>query len=94
MIVEEAIEYFCNRYIVVGSSLNPPEEICRKHNTAVGMAICALEKRNPKKVISDGKGKYYCPSCGKSALTDTGDSFVDYRLSYCDNCGQRLEWDE
>lgn len=58
------------------------------------MAIQALEKQIPKKVVKDGKRSYKCPCCGESAKTETGDSFIDYRLDYCDGCGQKLDWSD
>lgn len=56
-------------------------------------AIEALEKQIPKKVVSD-KNIYICPNCGASAETDCGDDMLDYRLNYCDNCGQKLDWSD
>ena len=56
-------------------------------------AIEALEKQIPKKVLTD-KNIYLCPNCGESAETDCGDDMLDYRLNYCDNCGQKLDWSE
>ena len=58
------------------------------------MAIQALEKQIPKKVVKDRKRSYKCPCCGESAKTETGDSFIDYRLDYCDSCGQKLDWSD
>lgn len=53
------------------------------------MAISALEKQIPKKYeIKDGVP--YCPCCGEIATTNTGDSFLDYWLRFCNECGQRL----
>lgn len=56
-------------------------------------AIEALEKQIPKKVIED-KNIYLCPICGANVETDCGDDMLDYRLNYCDNCGQKLDWSE
>lgn len=61
---------------------------------ALDVAIQALEKQIPKKVVKDGKWSYKCPCCGESAKTETGDSFIDCRLDYCDGCGQRLDFKE
>lgn len=58
------------------------------------MIVQALEKQIPKKVVKDGKRSYKCPCCGESAKTETGDSFIDYRLDYCDGCGQKLDWSD
>lgn len=54
----------------------------------------AREKQMPKKVVKNGKRSYKCPCCGESAKTETGDSFIDYRLDYCDGCGQKLDWSD
>lgn len=54
----------------------------------------AVEKMKPKKAIRE-KGIPYCPCCGAVATTDTGDSFLDYEVTHCDNCGQAIgegEW--
>lgn len=50
----------------------------------------ALERRIPKDVIMGD----VCPNCGSRGYTETGDTFLDYRLIYCDNCGQRLKWQD
>ena len=61
---------------------------------AYEMAIKALEKQIPKKVVKDGKWSYKCPCCGECAETDCGDAFYDYRLDYCNGCGQKLDWSD
>ena len=58
------------------------------------VAINALEKQMPKKVIKIDKWIYKCPICGANVETDCGDDMLDYRLNYCDNCGQKLDWSE
>lgn len=63
-------------------------------NEALNMAIQALEKQIPKKVVKDGERSCKCPCCGGCAKTETGDSFIDYRLDYCDGCGQKLDWSD
>lgn len=57
------------------------------------VVIQALEKQLPKKVVV-GKNIYLCPNCGANAETDCGDDMLDYRLNYCDNCGQKLDWSD
>jgi len=42
--INEAQEYLLNRYLVVGSPVNPPKEECEKHNAVLDMAIQALEE--------------------------------------------------
>ena len=56
-------------------------------------SIEALEKQIPKKVVDD-KNIYLCPNCGANAETDCGDDMLDYRLNFCDNCGQKLDWSD
>lgn len=59
------------------------------------MAIKALEKQLPKKVVLrhirkyDGFDDGECPTCGNSVLRDGFSNDV-----YCDNCGQKLDWSE
>lgn len=47
----EAKEYLLNRYLVVGSPLNPPREECEKHNKVIDMAIEAFNKVESMKWI-------------------------------------------
>ena len=60
---------------------------------AIEKAIKALKKQIPKKVIMD-KNIYLCPNCGSNAETDCGDDMLDYRLNFCDTCGQKLDWSD
>ena len=68
--------------------------IPQKRAEALDVAIQALEKQIPKKVVKDGKWSYKCPCCGECAETDCGDAFYDYRLDYCNGCGQKLDWSD
>lgn len=67
---------------------------CSIFAEALGLAIQALEKQIPKKVVKDGKWSYKCPCCGECAETDCGDAFYDYQLDYCNGCGQKLDWSD
>lgn len=69
---------------------------CMYDNTkcAFSMAIEALEKQIPMKVVKVGKWRYKCPCCSESAETDCGDNFYNYRLDYCNGCGQKLDWSD
>ena len=64
--------------------LNKPSAYSELRN-AIDIAIEALEKQIPKGVeIIDygfGKREYHCPSCGLLVYN-----------SYCDECGQKLDW--
>ena len=50
----------------------------KRARTALQIAIKAVEKQTPKKVVKNS-----CPECGR---------LVGYR--YCERCGQRIEWEE
>ena len=60
---------------------------------AYDIAISALEKQLPKEREIKG-GIPHCPVCGEIAKTDTGNSFADYWLSFCNKCGQKLGSDK
>lgn len=53
---------------------------------AFDIAVEALEKQIPKKLLAETK--YYgigkCPRCGAV--------FLDQTTNYCGNCGQALDW--
>ena len=68
--------------------------IPQKRAEAIDVAINALEKQIPKKVVNEGKWVYKCPCCGGCAETDCGDAFYDYQLDYCNGCGQKLDWSD
>ena len=87
----------CNTIIFAVSFSNPkgvPLNTTKEELTeAIRMSIQALEKQIPKKVLKE-RNNYLCPNCGANAETDCGDDMLDYRLNYCDNCGQKLDWSE
>ncbi len=96
MTEKDVIEYLKNRYLVAGSPLNPPTEECERHNAVIDMAIHALEKCVPKKVMNkkalvDFCGRVYeergdCPVCECPADKNYQDC--------CRLCGQKLDWGE
>ena len=63
---------------------------------AVEIAVEAMEKQIPKKLIAEGDGyadgsmvydSFYCPSCDHH--------MEDYEVKdYCPNCGQKICWEE
>ena len=65
----------------------------KDYETAKNMAIKALEKQMPKKIVvqhvpktswTREVTKYECPCCNR---------FLDFSgLNYCPNCGQKLDW--
>ena len=63
---------------------------------AMNMAIKAIAKQIPKKLIAEGDGyadgemvydSFYCPSCDHH--------MEDYEVEdYCPNCGQKICWED
>ena len=55
-------------------------KITQKESNAIDVAIKAINKQIPSKLIEKGNA-YICPSCG---YWFTG-------INFCDNCGQKIE---
>ena len=87
--VKRNIAKECDRDCVKCDLVRPDEDILNGYD----IAIEALEKQIPKKPVMKGKSPY-CPCCLQTVETETGDSFVDYRLNRCDYCGQKVDWEE
>ena len=51
----------------------------------------ALEKQIPKKPEHDDGAWSICPACFGSVPNDTEEA-VNHETSYCDHCGQALDW--
>ena len=75
------------------------EEFDTKRNTALDMAIQAIEKQTPKMVnytahgYADGSLVYdmaECPNCGM--YYEESDQF--WESKFCLDCGQALEWEK
>ena len=58
----------------------------RAQSEAFQIAINALEKQIPKKVIKWANGTEHCPTC------DCDNSCVGYGV--CIDCGQKLDWSD
>ena len=57
---------------------------------AIDVAIEALEKQTPKKVIREDievAELDYCPNCKVRF-------FTKYGMAYCSACGQKIDWSE
>lgn len=71
-----------------------PDFLCEFEEYKMAQVVInALKKQIPKKVVQN-KNIYLCPNCGANAETDCGDDMLDYRLNFCDNCGQKLDWSD
>lgn len=57
-----------------------------EHREALNIAIKALEKQIPKKVIKWANGTEHCPTC------DCDNSCIGYGV--CIDCGQKLDWSD
>lgn len=96
--VEEILKAFNNQRGFIASQ----QEILKhcgvvlKQYRAIGTVEecqAAVEKMKPKKPIKKD-GILYCPCCGEIPSTDTGDSFVDYYVPYCLDCGQHIDLED
>nr|WP_317343855.1 hypothetical protein [Blautia caecimuris] len=89
--VRETIEDFKNLAELLQNKESPAVEHCN-------IAIEALEKQLPKKVIIEDWCPSYCPSCGYELSEDLGDGFYRHPtfIKRCPNpdCGQKLDWSE
>lgn len=91
MTPEEAIDFISNK-IQIDVRFCSDDDI-NKTETALKLAISALEKQIPKKPIPTEEQNiryvmnYTCPSCGKHFI-GTGIA------NYCYHCGQALDWRE
>lgn len=65
---------------------------------AIAMAVAALEKQIPKKVVLSQWSPARCPSCGTELSESVGDGYYKHHrhLKVCPNveCCQRLDWSE
>ena len=89
MSYEEALNLFKrrNRNLHNNPPANIPERLKRQKTEIERneMAINALEKQIPKKVIEYVKGRYCCPLCKAIRYSNA---------PYCEHCGQALDWGE
>lgn len=84
MTAKEALEYFKRRKEQIGLS----DRIQQAEN----LAIKALEKRMPKKPVTEKDKVIFGIVCGRCPECDS-DVYSTTNL-YCHNCGQALDWSE
>lgn len=88
MTVQEAIKLINIQKPVVGC-----KEYKKPLMHAYEMAIEALEKQIPKKVIFEDDGEVLlCPNCNIDLMGSLTDP--DHDPYYCFECGQALKWGE
>jgi hypothetical protein len=94
MKIEKAIEILKEQYTTVSKCLSIKE--ATEQNTAINLAISALEKQTPKEIIYDyGLNETRCPRCntifGYAYEEDETEDM--YYAPYCYECGQCLDWE-
>ena len=71
-------------------------------NEALGMAINALEKQIPKKIVrvklrpTEWGSGFRCPACEaeQTATEFFGYGKADNKITFCWGCGQKLDWSD
>ena len=61
--------------------------------SALALAIEALEKQIPKKPLPMHKN-YYCPICKEDGWMLWDDAIPNDMDKYCGMCGQAIDWEE
>lgn len=101
---EEALIYLGTEIMVLENMIKynkdfEPKNDCENlinKKQALEIAIKALEKQIPKKVIFKSWSPSVCPTCGTELSEDLGDGYYRHRtfLEVCPNkdCCQRLYW--
>lgn len=108
--INEAQEYLLNRYLVVGSPVNPPKEECEKHNAVLDIAIQALEEIQQYRALgtveefkalkekSEQKKPNNIPMDDACIYYENHcpncDSLLVVRYKCCPKCGQKIDWSE
>ena len=60
--------------------------------SALALAIEALEKQIPKKPLHMHKN-YYCPICKEDGWMSWDDAIPNDMDKYCGTCGQAIDWE-
>ena len=69
------------------------KDLSSKYKNGLRMAIQALEKQIPKKIV---RVKFRCPECEaeQTATEFFGYGKADNKITFCWSCGQKLDWSE
>lgn len=92
--LKKDIALYDNEITRLDTSIGTPD---RNLIDALEMAIQALEKQAPKRVVTVERTKdfieYVCPVCKKIIATEMiGEGYFGVHTPYCSGCGQRLYW--
>ena len=91
-ITDKNKEAIINLKVILSEIIECEESICYVTDIdaePLRLAIKALEKQIPKKPVY-GAANIKCPNCGATLLY----YFHSFKIDYCDECGQRLDWSE
>ena len=91
-ITDKNKEAIINLKVILSEITECEESICYVTDIdaePLRLAIKALEKQTPKKPVY-GAANIKCPNCGATLLY----YFHSFKIDYCDECGQRLDWSE
>lgn len=91
-ITDKNKEAIINLKVILSEITEYEESICYVTDIdaePLRLAIKALEKQTPKKPVY-GAANIKCPNCGATLLY----YFHSFKIDYCDECGQRLDWSE
>lgn len=80
-------------------SINALNAVCSQKDfydaefeSALALAIDALEKQTPKKPLHMHKN-YYCPICKEDGWVLWDDAIPNDMDKYCGMCGQAIDWE-
>ena len=91
-ITDKNKEAIINLKVILSEIIECEESICYVTDIdaePLRLAIKALEKQTPKKPVYSA-ANIKCPNCGATLLY----YFHSFKIDYCDECGQRLDWSE
>ena len=78
------------------------KDLSSKYKNGLRMAIQALEKQIPKKIVrvklrpTEWGSGFRCPECEaeQTATEFFGYGKADNKITFCWSCGQKLDWSE
>ena len=73
-----------------------PADLAPDYIEALKLAVEALEKQKPKKPNNDIFDEKRCPICLERAIFQTWKHGypVKVKMKFCQNCGQKLDWED